>query len=740
RDKREELYNSLITCDYILYNVKDDSNLIDEAQWIVETLHENMHKFMEQKMFILLSSVLTWDKSPVLDENDPSLPFSDEDYPRRKAHNNFREHLKLEKTTIHLGKTDKLKLLTYVLVSGVTYGERQNVLHHFFKSAWNNSTSLIVPEGGQNVVPTIHVKDLASVIQSIVELRPSRHYIIAKDESQCTLHEIIKAISKVLTTGKVKTVTREDALLIGDLTQNHIDQLLINLRMEPSFLKEHARLRWHCEVGLVEDINSITKEFKLARQLIPIRLCIQGPPASGKTTLAKRLCEYYKLHHLHIKGVIEESLAVLKRRIETAAAAGGPNDRLRGPKQQNDLDTEEDDDEQYGGDLGDSELMEAIQQNMEENNGRLDVGYLNDFFRQKLNSKPCQNQGYIMDGYPKSRKHAVGLFSNYAVDRENEEEAENEMDEGQETKEKTDMTPTASELFAKQYLSLGLDITDVREEPRLLPRQPIPKQLPKGILPNYVLELQASDKFLRDRVMNMPESKVHGTHYTEAGLVRRLGEYRSNQLGLNPLTPTATSIPMSDLESAQVSANQISPLASASINENSVRAYFDSKGVIQIPINVMNDESENLEATFQKLVHFLGPPRNYGLTPEEQKAKERQAMAAHLERERIERERIQREAEAENLAREKSREEWLAKQEAVLKEETDMLHKEAEPLRTYLRKHVMPILAQGLTECVRKRPEDPIDFLVSHYLVVYTIIAQLSNTPLEMQLKSIRRK
>ncbi|KAF5400554.1 adenylate kinase 7 isoform X2 [Paragonimus heterotremus] len=558
REKRQELYDCLVTCDYILYNVKDDSNLIDEAQWMVETLHENMDNSMEQKMFILLSSVLTWAKSPVLDENDPDLPFSDEDYPRRKAHTNFREHLKLEKTTIHLGKTDKLKLLTYVLVSGVTYGEKQNVLHHFFKSAWNNSTSLIVPEGGQNIVPTIHVKDLASVIQSIMEVRPTKHYIIAKDESQCTLHEIIKAISKGLSTGKVKTVTREEAFLTGDLTQNHIDQLLINLRMEPSFLKEHARFRWHCEGGLVEDMSNIIKEFKLARQLIPIRLCIQGPPASGKTTLAKRLCEYYKLHHIHIKGVIEESLATLKRRIE-AAAAGGANDKqpLRGPKQQNDIDIEEDDDGQDGDDLGDSELMEAIQQNMEENNGRLDVEYLNS-----------------------------------AADGENEEEAGNEMDEGQETREKTDTTPTASELFAKQYLSSGFDITDVREEPRLLPRQPIPTQLPKGLLPNYVLELQASDKFLRDRIMNMPESKVHGTHYTEAGLVRRLGEYRSNQLGINPLAPATTNIPISDLESAQISANQISPLASASINENSVRAYFDSKGVIQIPINVMSDESE----------------------------------------------------------------------------------------------------------------------------------------------------
>ncbi|KAF5395489.1 hypothetical protein PHET_12059, partial [Paragonimus heterotremus] len=73
----------------------------------------------------------------------------------------------------------------------------------------------------------------------------------------------------------------------------------------------------------------------------------------------------------------------------------------------------------------------------------------------------------------------------------------------------------------------------------------------------------------------------------------------------------------------------------------------------------------NLEATFQKLVHFLGPPRNYGLTPEEREAKERQAAAEQLERECIERERIQREVEAENLARERNREEWVSVCESV---------------------------------------------------------------------------
>ena len=43
----------------------------------------------------------------------------------------------------------------------------------------------------------------------------------------------------------------------------------------------------------------------------------------------------------------------------------------------------------------------------------------------------------------------------------------------------------------------------------------------------FVVSLNASDEFLRNRVMNLPETSVSGTHNTEEGLQRRLVEYRN---------------------------------------------------------------------------------------------------------------------------------------------------------------------------------------------------------------------
>lgn len=46
-------------------------------------------------------------------------------------------------------------------------------------------------------------------------------------------------------------------------------------------------------------------------------------------------------------------------------------------------------------------------------------------------------------------------------------------------------------------------------------------------MPELIVNLDAADEFLRERVMELPENVVFGTHNTEEGLQRRLTEYRA---------------------------------------------------------------------------------------------------------------------------------------------------------------------------------------------------------------------
>ena len=59
----------------------------------------------------------------------------------------------------------------------------------------------------------------------------------------------------------------------------------------------------------------------------------------------------------------------------------------------------------------DAELIETINEGKEANNGRMEDQYIIRFFREKLHSMPCQNQGFVLDGFPKTLEQAKELFA-----------------------------------------------------------------------------------------------------------------------------------------------------------------------------------------------------------------------------------------------------------------------------------------------------------------------------------------
>lgn len=121
------------------------------------------------------------------------MPFTEEDYRKRKAHPNFKSHLSCEKLAIKLGKTNKSKLMTYVVATGLRYGEGENLFHFLFKTAWLGHVSALGIFGnGSNILPLIHVRDLASVIVNICDQKPKVRYVLAVDDAKSTLDDIVR--------------------------------------------------------------------------------------------------------------------------------------------------------------------------------------------------------------------------------------------------------------------------------------------------------------------------------------------------------------------------------------------------------------------------------------------------------------------------------------------------------------------------------------------------------------------
>ncbi|XP_055011408.1 adenylate kinase 7 [Boleophthalmus pectinirostris] len=600
--KREELLPKLMDCNVIVYNITQHQDQLDEAFWAVATLHNELDNFTGPKMFILVSTVMTWACRKPIDPEDEEKPFTDEDFRRRRPHANFRAHNDLEKRVVQLGKTNKHMFSTYVVVSGMQYGMGEQIFHYFFKTSWEGLKAEVPVFGdGTNIVPTIHINDLASVIQNVIEHRPSPYYLLAVDYSSHTMEEIVQAISNALGPGSIKKIPLEEAYLIREITVMEIDYMTVNLRMESAHLKELLSISWQCEKGLVENIGQVVQEYRQYRGLQPIRICVMGPPAVGKSTLSKIICDHYKLHHVKLKPTITQTLDKLKETVNKDPS----------------VETNSTADAQ--------ELLNSLTESMEQNEGFLEEHLLLKVMRDKLMTKPCQNQGFVLDGFPKTYDQVKELYEN---DEEEEEET-----------------------------------------------------VSNKILPEFVFVLDASDLFLKERVINLPETEVEKNSYEPELFLKRLSRYRHRNS-----------------------------------EDSTVSDFYDEFNITTLNLEITSKDEPSCLHLLEKIIETVGPSRNYSPTIEEMEEEERKKMEEKQKSE------AQRKEEEEKREAEEAREraarweEWSRSVEQLHREEEDLLEAETAQMRSYLMEHVMPTLSQGLLACCSAQPQDPVDFLAEYLM------------------------
>uniref|UniRef100_A0A8C6KG87 Adenylate kinase 7a n=1 Tax=Nothobranchius furzeri TaxID=105023 RepID=A0A8C6KG87_NOTFU len=573
----------------VVYNISEGltQQLADEAAWALKALHDERRKFNSRKIFILVSSVVP---RAITKLNKP------QEFTQREPHPKFGNHKKLEKLVLTLTNKGKTKLRGYIIAAGLQYGMGENLFHYFFKISWLMQVPQVPVFGaGTNYIPMIHVYDLGQVIQKIIELRRGPTFICAVDDSKSTLEEIIKAISDVLGPGDLHTSTLEDAIRKGGFTPEEVDQLSIDLRLQTSVMNDILDLNWRCKTGMVDNIEDIIQEYKDTRQLLPVKICLLGPAAVGKTTVAAKLCKKYKIHHISVKEVIQEKTVGGGRCFRFSCCLVENFQHFSFFLWQRDMSG-------AGSDSGGYEEISVI-------------------LKEKLNSKPCRNHGFVLDGLLETYEQAKMIFSDEEPEREDSE---------------------------------------------------------------YVFVLDASDDFLKRRVEGLPE-------------IRR-GERRYN---------------WDEFESRLVRYRELSKA------EETLQDFFDHRKIHLEHIEVSTDDLE-YTGVMRKITEIVGAPKNYGLSPVEQEEENR----------RREDERRQKQA-AEATERKQRKEALLAEMAAQYKDwqenlfkmkrqECELLEAQANPLRNYLMKFLMPSVVEVTTDCLKIKPDDPVDFLVFTHTHAHT--------------------
>uniref|UniRef100_A0A3Q2DNN2 Adenylate kinase 7b n=1 Tax=Cyprinodon variegatus TaxID=28743 RepID=A0A3Q2DNN2_CYPVA len=365
----EQLLSKLMECHIVIYNISQDAEQVEEATWAVTALHNQIEHFSSPKLFILISTVMTW-ASTILRDPDPERPLSDDFFYCRRPHPRFKQHIDLEKMVVKMGKS---VFPTYVVASGLQYGMGEHIFHYFFK-VFSQKAEISVFGDGKNFVPTIHIRDLARVLQNVIEHKPRPYYLLAVDSSHSSFEELVKAVSSALGPGKIRKRPFADIYLIEDFSDMEIHSLQVNLRMDAETIRNLFSINWHCEFGLVENVELVVEEYRQARGLLPLRLCILGPPAVGKSTFSMQICKHYKLHHITLKDTISEAIARLV--------------------------TE------------DEELLSHLKDNLENDEEQIQL------LKEKLLSTPCRNQGYVLDGFPSTSEQAEKLFGGIWINLE----------------------------------------------------------------------------------------------------------------------------------------------------------------------------------------------------------------------------------------------------------------------------------------------------------------------------------
>ena len=404
----------ILSCDLIILDLHTGD--LDDFEELFKALKHSPGTL--PKTVILISSLFTWGDTPqktkiseegvsIIEESrlehsqdaiNPEMqskrikkqfvPFDESEFQQRKSYPKYETWKYIENVCLACNTIENIS--AYVLAAGIMYGIGELCLSHHFMSGWLGEVDTlpyIAP--GDNVIPSVHVRDLGRMVSYIYKHSPSTSYIVGCDHSSDSQLSIVQAISSAMADGRIEAVSFPSVML-----EPWSEMLSLHLLITPSYIFEDPAhpLEWHSKKGIVANIDLLNQEFNLYRGLRSVKVFVTGPPVSGKSHYSRKLSEYYSVPHLHVGSLIQEIL-------QSPTELG---ERIR--KKLVDL-------KQHMIDEAESKKKKNQEIDYSKFNPRVPEDLVAEIVRWKLNSNICRNRGYILDGWPKKYDDAKRLFT-----------------------------------------------------------------------------------------------------------------------------------------------------------------------------------------------------------------------------------------------------------------------------------------------------------------------------------------
>lgn len=761
RKKLEEYLNNS-------QNIDQEGNQIevkdDEGNELDKDDMDYLPKLRELKLKIIEAKKKVEDVKEIkmkrvgYDEEEYNLRIPDDSYKEIKQYEDELLNLKYENLTI------------YVICAGLPYGNAQTIFNYHFKSSWLQSPEdLPYFDLGNNILPTIHVKDLTRIIKQIIEKKPENKYVFACDMTKNkTSKEIVSSISKKIGSGKTMSIPRNETFIKNlnfniktdlyidpskyqekklnlILTENELNWqgfFHLDIFLNQSRLLEAGDFEWYSK-DFNKSIKKVLKEFTKYRKLRPLKIVLNCEDNYERCIYSSKLAKFYNIPIINANSILnmlsldknsltDEEILVYDKYFKLI-------DKLE--------------------EFRKNELVDLSDPTLNEDEILFDV------LKCILNDNICVNRGYILEGIPETFQDIERLYyqkieiksteaeeaeAEVEVDEEKEEDEikeKNEEIKGQaenmesnENKENMEeMENNQNEEKEKVDDEKDENIVDNMEEefediPKLTEKQN--EEENKEVIENKEVEEDKNNKPINKRQTKKDESSKFIDKQDEIDEeLKRIEEERQREeknkkkpkkkkekkikqkqfkrMFLKNLLPESViSIGFRKEQQGKLNKNKMDVSVTNFFSD--VEKFYQENKIEVLNLIHCKNQDEMMES-MRIYIERNGRPFNYYIENEDDLHKNREKMLIR-KYEKSEYQKQEKEREENEIKEKENKEYWDKMEKRIIeirKDEAEIMNSN-DKTRKFLLLNIMPILTKGLLEICKVDPVDPVDYLADY--------------------------